>query len=45
MRRSTRLGLRNKLVWVFLGLLAAGACALLEQGSGEFEHYKYEEVR
>jgi hypothetical protein len=37
--------LRRALVAVFLALVALGSCVLLEQGDGELEPYKYEEMR
>lgn len=38
--------MRRVLAWVFLLLVALGSCAILEQGDGELERYKYEqEVR
>jgi len=37
--------MRKVLAWVFLALVALGSCALLEQGDGELERYKTEEVR
>lgn len=37
--------MRKILSWVFLALVAMGSCALLEQGTGELEPYKTEEVR
>jgi len=36
---------RRILAWAFLALCALGACVLLEQGDGELERYKYEEMR
>lgn len=37
--------MRRFLAAVLLALAGLGACALLEQGDGTLEPYKYEEIR
>jgi hypothetical protein len=37
--------LKRLLAAAFLALVALGSCVLLEQGDGELERYKYEELR
>jgi len=37
--------MRRVLAWIFLAMVGTGACVLLEQGSGELDRYKAEEIR